>query len=98
MNLKILPSAQIDLLEGYDFYEEQDFGVGEYFLESIERDFARVVRHAGVHRKTGRFHTARAWRFPYSIYYTLISEDLIVWAVVDDRRDPRWLAKKLSNL
>jgi hypothetical protein len=33
--LKILRSAKRDLAEGFGFYEEQESGVGEYFIASL---------------------------------------------------------------
>jgi len=32
MNLKILPSANEDLINGHHFYEQQAQGLGSYFL------------------------------------------------------------------
>lgn len=31
MQIRIARSAEIDLLEGYAFYDEQQAGIGEYF-------------------------------------------------------------------
>ena len=36
MKIKILPSASNDLVDGFDFYEKQSDGLGEYFLDTIE--------------------------------------------------------------
>lgn len=38
MNLKILPSANEDLINGYHFYEGQSQGLGSYFLDSLFSD------------------------------------------------------------
>jgi hypothetical protein len=35
MQVRIARSAETDLLEGYAFYEEQQAGIGEYFLDSL---------------------------------------------------------------
>lgn len=35
MKIEILPPARFDLIDGYWFYEEQETGLGGYFLESI---------------------------------------------------------------
>ena len=35
MKIKILESAKEDLKEGFYFYESQERGVGNYFLESL---------------------------------------------------------------
>ncbi len=38
MNLKILPSANEDLINGHHFYEQQAQGLGGYFLDSLFLD------------------------------------------------------------
>lgn len=38
MQVRIARSAETDLLEGYAFYEEQQAGIGEYFLDSLFAD------------------------------------------------------------
>ncbi len=37
-------------------------------------------------------------RFAYSIYYSIENESIFVRAVVDGRRDPRWIAEKLKGI
>ena len=34
MKIVVLPSAKDDLADGFDFYEQQDAGLGGYFFES----------------------------------------------------------------
>ena len=36
MRIRILKSAQDDLRDGYWFYESQETGVGDYFLDSLK--------------------------------------------------------------
>jgi hypothetical protein len=35
MKLTVLPSARKDLAAGFAFYEKQQEGLGDYFLESL---------------------------------------------------------------
>ena len=35
MQVRIARSAETDLLEGYAFYEQQQAGIGEYFLDIV---------------------------------------------------------------
>jgi hypothetical protein len=41
MKIVILPSARDDLADGYQFYENQEAGLGNYFLESL---FLTLIR------------------------------------------------------
>jgi len=38
MKIKILESATQDLLQGYRFYEQQEKGLGGYFLDTLFSD------------------------------------------------------------
>lgn len=43
MNIKILPIANDDLLNGYHFYEQQEKGIGSYFLDSLFSDIDSLL-------------------------------------------------------
>jgi hypothetical protein len=43
MKINILSSANLDLIEGYKFYEKQSDGVGTYFLDSIFSDIDSLI-------------------------------------------------------
>jgi hypothetical protein len=51
MRILILPSARNDLSDGFKFYERQEPGVGDYFLESLFSDIESLRLYAGVHPK-----------------------------------------------
>jgi len=48
MKIKILKSAQTDLLGGYRFYERQKKGLGNYFLDSLNSDIESLKIYAGI--------------------------------------------------
>ncbi len=88
MNIRILPSALKDIERGRKFYERQGKGLGAYFIDAIFSDIDSLVLYAGIHRKIGTFHRSLAKRFPYAIYYRVISDQVQVWRVLDCRQDP----------
>lgn len=96
MKLVLLPSAWDDLAEGFHFYEAQSSGLGDYFRESLIAEIERLPPVAGVHRRVFGSHRALAGKFPFAIYYTIADDTLLVRAVLDCRRDPAWLRKKLK--
>ena len=96
MNLHILESAFIDLADGRDFYERQDDGLGEYFLDSLFSDIDSLAPYAGIHRKIFGFHRLLSKRFPYGIYYEFNNEDVIVYRALDLRQDPRKIRAALK--
>ena len=47
--MKILGSANQDLLDGFNFYECQDKGLGVYFLDTLFSDIDSLIVYAGIH-------------------------------------------------
>ena len=81
MKIVILPSARDDLADGFQFYENQEPGLGGYFLESLFSDIDSPHLHAGVHRMVFGSHRLLSKRFPYAIYYAKELETVFVKAV-----------------
>jgi len=49
MNVRILESARRDLREGYRFYEQQEEGVGDYFLDTLWAEIESLQVYGGIH-------------------------------------------------
>lgn len=49
MKIVLLPSALDDLSNGFDFYERQREGLGDYFLEALLSDIDSLRLYAGIH-------------------------------------------------
>ncbi len=97
MNIKIIESAKEDLKEGYYFYESQEIGLGNYFLESLFSDIESLKLYSGIHSlQFGEYHRLLSKRFSFLIYYRIKNKDILVYAVLDCRRDPAWIIKKLK--
>ena len=97
MKIKILSSALDDLSDGFDFYERQLNGLGSYFIETLFSDIDSLKLYAGVHNKVFGYHRLLSKRFPYAVYYSLDSGTIFVNAVLDCRRNPGWVEKRLDS-
>lgn len=92
MSLKLFlqPEAEGDIQEAYLWYEEQDEGLGEEFLRAVDAGLAAVQRmpnaHAPVYRNIRR---VLLRRFPYSVFYFIEDERIIVLGCFHVRRDPK---------
>ena len=51
MIIQISDAAKLDLLEGSQFYENQEENIGSYFLDSLYSDIDSLKLYAGIHRK-----------------------------------------------
>jgi len=92
MDIKILPAANDDLVNGYHFYEQQEKGIGNYFLNSLFADIDSLHIYHKVHQLYfGKYYRLLAKRFPFAVYYTVEDKNIIVYAILDCRKSPAWI-------
>lgn len=48
MKVRITGAAAQDLLDGHAFYERQQQGIGDYFLDSLYADIDALQLYAGI--------------------------------------------------
>jgi len=97
MKIIVLRSARRTIADGIRFYDEQEKGLGAYFLDSIMTDIRSLKIYAGVHQAYEISYFRMPCRaFPYSIYYRVEGFDVKVHAILDDRRDPKLIRKRLT--
>ncbi|MFH1963465.1 MAG: type II toxin-antitoxin system RelE/ParE family toxin [bacterium] len=92
-----LSHVKEDLIEGKEFYDSNEEGVGSYFFDSIVSDIESLKIHAGIHSKHYGLHRMLSKRFPFAIYYNINGSTAIVVAVLDLRRNPDWIRKRLKK-
>ena len=84
------PAAAADLEEAALWYEAQRSGLGREFLDAAEAALKQVMAnpkgYAVAYEDRRRLLLAR---FPYSLVYRLIGDDVVVIAVVHAKRNPR---------
>ena len=97
MRIAILEEAREDLIQGFRFYENQEPGPGTYFLDCLFSDIDSLLVYAGIHSVTYAYHRCLSKRFPFAIYYSLEGELVRVYAVLDCRRNPSWIRKRLTD-
>jgi len=95
MTIKILDEAEKDIAIGISFYESQKDGLGKYFLDSILSDIESLHMYAGIHIVISDYYRLLSKRFPFSIYYKIKKNIIYIYAVLDCRRDPNLIAKRL---
>jgi hypothetical protein len=97
MRVQILDQASEDLIEGFYFYEDQKAGLGSYFLASLYADIESLHFYGGVHRQTYKgYHRLLSKRFPFAVFYTIVDDTVFIYAIVDCRRNPAWIRKRLG--
>lgn len=97
MKIEILDEAQQDLIEGFQFYESREAGVGSYFLDCLFSDIDSLLLFAGIHQIVYGYYRSLSKRFPFAIYYDIVGELIRVHAVLDCRRNPTWIRDRLRR-
>ena len=97
MRIRLLSTAVDDIESGRHFYETQQAGLGDYFLDSLFSDIDSLLLYAGIHQKTFGYHRTLSRRFPYAIYYRVEGDEIQVWRVLDCRQNPASIAKRLKH-
>jgi hypothetical protein len=97
MTVIVLDSAAEDIIAGRDFYNDREPGMGEYFVGCIQSDLPLLADYAGIHSVHFGFYRMLSRRFPFGIYYEIEGHNVIVYAILDMRRDPLWLRAELAR-
>jgi hypothetical protein len=97
VRIEILDQAEQDLLEGFHFYEDQESGLGSYFLTNLISDIESLRLYGGIHRQVyKKYHRLLSKRFPFAVYYKVREETVFIHAVLDCRKDPAWIRHRLA--
>jgi hypothetical protein len=97
VKIEILDEAREDLIQGYHFYEGREAGLGAYFLDCLFSDIDSLLVYAGIHQVVYGHRRCLSKRFPFAIYYSVEGKVVHVYAVLDCRRNPLWIGKRLKG-
>lgn len=98
MRVELRAEARRDVVAGAVFYEQQREGLGGYFTDQVFEDLARLEREAGIHERVFGLHRKLSRRFPFAIYCLVSGGTVDVVAILDCRRDPDAIAKRLAGI
>jgi len=97
VKIEILDEAQQDPIEGFHFYEKRESGLGSYFLDCLFSDIDSLILYAGIHRIAFAYYRLLSKRFPFAIYHSVEHDAARVHAVLDCRRNPTWIRRRLRE-
>lgn len=93
----VLKQVKDDLKKGRDFYELNNAGIGDYFIDSIISDIMSLKLYAGIHNKHFGLYRMLSKRFPYAIYYDIKNTTAIIVAVLDMRRNSDQIQENIKE-
>jgi hypothetical protein len=96
-NVVVSEDVVVDIEEARAFYDRQERGLGDYFIACLLSDLEALVFFAGIHSVWFGYHRMLSKRFPFAIYYDVTDDLAVVVAVLDMRRNPSTIRKRLSD-
>lgn len=97
MRIEILEEAELDLIGGFHFYENQEVGLGLYFRTNLYADIESLKNYAGIHSRPYKpYHRLLSRKFPFAIFYTIENDTVFIHAILDCRKDPAWIRERLE--
>jgi plasmid stabilization system protein ParE len=96
-NVVVLAKAADDLDKAREFYDDQQPGLGEYCVTSVFASLDSLAAFSGIHSRRFGYHRMIATPFRLGIYYREDGRDAVVVAILDLRRDPKWIRKQLRQ-
>jgi len=98
MKLCYTSKARSDVECAFAWYEKQRRGLGSEFLTCIEATLMNVQAYPEMYEYIyADFRRASIRRFPFSVFYTIEKEIIIVHAVFDNRQDPEKMERRIIN-
>ncbi len=95
--LILLLSADIDVQGAFEYYEGYQEGRGAVFLYHLDAAFEQLRRFpesgARFHR---RYRRLLIPNFPYGIFYSVETRGIVVAGVIDIRRAPEAILRRLG--
>lgn len=94
MKLSYTERSKSEIESAFSWYERQRTGLGFEFLDCLEvaiRHISSFPESSQVVYSCFRRYVVR--RFPFSIFFTIEAEEIVVHAVFDNHQDPEKLPK-----
>ncbi len=94
-DVELLPQAEHELAEAFDWYEEQLAGLGNKFYKELDHYFTAISKnpHHYPIKYKGDLHVVVLNKFPYLIIYWVdkINNLIIVVSIFHTSREPKRL-------
>ena len=83
------PRADLDVAAAFAWYENEEAGLGQEFLDELRAAYERIVQGPlGYQDLRSGIRRALLRRFPYAVYFAIEGDVIVVLAVLHAGRDP----------
>jgi len=89
MKLCYTDRAKDDLELAFAWYERQRRGLGYEFLDCVENAVKSILDNPEMYRISySIFRGCVVRRFPFSVFYAIESNEIVLHSIFDNRQDP----------
>jgi plasmid stabilization system protein ParE len=97
MTLRFLAPANIELKEAIAYYNNKESQLGSRFSEAVKRAASSIVQHPLAWPSASPVtRRCQVRNFPYSLIYYLEFSEVVIVAVMHNRREPQHWRKRLT--
>jgi len=97
VSLILTQKAQEDLDDAFQWYEEQEPGLGKEFIRCVDAKIADLNLHPFHHSVVQSDQVRRVLvnRFPFSVYFVNEVRLITIFAILHQRRNPEYWKSRL---
>ncbi|MEA3354678.1 MAG: type II toxin-antitoxin system RelE/ParE family toxin [Campylobacterota bacterium] len=89
MNLKISKLAKEEIYDGTEYYNLQQSGLGDSFKSDVKQTIINIHQHPKLYPDiTTNIKRCVLHRFPFSIFYTIRTDTILILTVAHQHRKP----------
>jgi hypothetical protein len=90
--------AQVEASEAYQWYAQPHIGMGNVFLEELERTSGFIARNPYLYKCVeGEIRRVNLSRFPYALFYVIDGDNVNVLSCFHQHREPKSRWQLLSD-
>ncbi|MGR3309946.1 MAG: type II toxin-antitoxin system RelE/ParE family toxin [Candidatus Brocadiales bacterium] len=90
MILRYTDRSKDDVELAFAWYEKQRRGLGFEFLGCVEVSLKSILSFPEMYEKIySSFRRCVVRRFPFSVFYTIEGNEIVIHSVFDNRQDPK---------
>ena len=93
--IEVRPFASAAIVQAYGWYEDQQPGTGEKFLQALADVYNKIRANPKTYSYTSQpIRQAKIYRFPYVILYENVSGGVVVYNVFMTKQNPKKKRKR----
>jgi len=98
MRSEFLEIAEIELDEGFEYYESTQPDLGHRFVKEVKSSVKRIESYPQAwHRVTENARRCLVKNFPYGIVYQIKNELILIVAVANLHRKPNYWKERIKT-